>query len=168
MRALGLLALVLGWGATAQAAGDDVLDRKLAECREARDGECLLLLAAFDEAAVAFEQAAHWARAAHVRAQLGQVDRAYADALAFVKASSDLVARQAVASDTLALAELLAGDEAKVADFLRRYLRDFAPYAAPDSMLVAHARLGALLMAQSCPIRSFHGGCVEIHREERI
>lgn len=171
MRVIGFLGLFLGWQASlagATVAGDDVLESKLAECRDARDGDCLLQIAAFEEAAAAFEQTARWDRAAHVRAQLGHIDRAYTDELAFVKTSGAPTARQSAAADALALAGLLGDDKrAELVEFYRRYLRNFASYAARDSMLVAHARLGTLLMAQSCPIRVFHGGCVEIHREAR-
>jgi hypothetical protein len=171
MHAVGIVGLCLGWqitGAGLVTASDDVLEAKVAACKNARDGDCLLQVAAFDDAAAVFEATARWDRAASLRTQLGQLNRAYADALVFVKGSDDAAAKEAVAHEVLAQGGLIGDDqETGLADFYHRYLRDFAPYAAKDSILVAHARFGALLMAQSCPIRSFHGGCVDIHREAR-
>ena len=171
LHASRFVGLVLGWQATGiglAAAGDDVLESRMAECRDANDGDCFLRLSAFSEAVFAFEQTAHWDRAARLRAQLGQSERAYTDALAFVKASDDSAAKRTVADEVLAQGGLRGADgEAELIDFYRRYLRDFSPYASKDSVLVSHARLGALLMARSCPIHTFHGGCVVGHREKR-
>jgi hypothetical protein len=169
MHAIGVVGLVVGWAAEAATAAtdDDALAARMAECRGARDGDCLLALAAFDEAAGAFEQAGRWERATGLRQGLGDLDRAYADALASVKAETDDRITQSTAADALALAELLGSDDAARAGFYRRYLRDLGHWAAQDSRLVAHARLGAALMARSCSLRTFHGACVELHRERR-
>ena len=53
---LGICALVTGSG---QALGEDdkVLEERLADCARRNDGECFLQLAAFEEAAEAFEKA---------------------------------------------------------------------------------------------------------------
>jgi hypothetical protein len=52
-----VLALVLMAGTARGEQGEDrVLETRLAECTQAADGDCLMRLAAFEEAATAFEQ----------------------------------------------------------------------------------------------------------------
>jgi hypothetical protein len=60
-----------------------------------------------------------------------------------------------------------AGDDAKTVSFLQRYLRDFKDHAPIDLVLVAHAKLGVLLLRQSCPVATYHGACVETILEMR-
>lgn len=164
--------IVCAWSVVAQAQTDQdgVLEASIDACRARADARCLLRLAAFDEAASVLEASADGLPEAVVlRRELGQLDRAYSDALTFVRkahAAEDVEAVAVEAFDVLKGFEE-AGNEAKTVDLLRRYLIDFIGHLPPDIEIVAHAKLGALLTRQSCPVSTFHGACVEIVREMR-
>ena len=144
-------------------ADDSILESHLADCAAKQDGHCFLRMAAFEEAAAAFEASPTLLnKAAAIRAELGQVEKAYDDAVAFVRASHDARATAALAVEVLSLGESIATTE-----FYERYLKDFKDHAPADALIVAHAKLGSLYMKASCPIQSFHGGCVEVWQEPR-
>jgi hypothetical protein len=164
----GPLSVVLGWVLAAgisqgEEVADSVLEARLAECTQAADGVCLVRLAAFEEAATVFEQ--HDLLAAiRLRRELGQTEQAYADALEFLRRFPRDPRVGEVAQEALLVGGLFeaASDEAKAADHYEKYLRDFGKLGGWDGFVVAHTKLGALRMRESCPIRGYFGACVEI------
>ena len=91
-----------------------------------------------------------------------QHKKAYADALATVRASNNNRENARLSLEVLALGVTLA-----TPDFYERYLRDFKDHAPADAIVVAHAKLGGLYLRASCPLPAFHGGCVEFFQEAR-
>jgi hypothetical protein len=179
-----LVSLVLSSGAAyAQEDKDTVLEARLAECAQQQDGECFLRLAAFEEAASAFEKASRTVTeesdfvgesnllaAIRLRRELGQPDRAYADALEFMRRFDWPLDLTEVAGQVFLLGEILesAGETSKADDFYRAYLRKFGKQGGWDRFLVAHAKLGARRIQQSCPIAEYLGACVVFRQERRL
>ena len=159
-----VLGVVLAAG-MARGEEDTVLQARIEECAQNADGDCLERLAAFEEAATAFEQ--HDLLAAiRLRRELGQAELAYADALEFLHRFSHDPHVGEVAREALLVGGMFeaVSDEEKSANLYERYLRDFDKLGGWDGFVIAHAKLGALTMRASCSIPGYLGACVEITR----
>jgi hypothetical protein len=183
---LGVVVVVQVLSSGAAFAQEDkvsVLDAKLAECAQQQDGECFVLLAAFEEAATAFEKVSrtmaadsdlvdesNLLAAITLRRELGQPERAYADVLELLRRFESPWYLSNVAEQVFLLGEAFesAGAAPKADNIYRKYLRIFGKQGGWDRFLVAHARLGARLMQQSCPIAGYLGACVEFRLERRL
>ena len=57
------------------------------------------------------------------------------------------------------------GDNDAVVKSLRDYIHTWGEKGGAAKLVIAHAKLGALLWAQSCPVKTVDGSCVKITRE---
>ncbi|MBA3499249.1 MAG: tetratricopeptide repeat protein, partial [Deltaproteobacteria bacterium] len=60
------------------------------------------------------------------------------------------------------------GDGDAVVKHLREYVRQFGTKGGASRLVMAHAKIGQALWAQSCPVKQVDGSCVEIRRERAI
>lgn len=59
------------------------------------------------------------------------------------------------------------GDKDAVIKHLRDYIRSY-PKGGDDRLVIANAKIGAILWEQSCPVKQVDGSCVKIVRERAI
>ncbi|MBK9035922.1 MAG: tetratricopeptide repeat protein [Myxococcales bacterium] len=60
------------------------------------------------------------------------------------------------------------GDTAATLDHYRAYLRRYREAGGSAKVVIAHARIGQLLWAQSCPVAGVDGSCVKVTRERAV
>jgi len=60
------------------------------------------------------------------------------------------------------------GDGDAVIKHLRDYIRQYGGKGGNDRLVIAHAKIGQTLWAQSCPVKMVDGACVKIVRERAI
>jgi len=60
------------------------------------------------------------------------------------------------------------GDGEALVKHLRDYVRQFGAKGGADRLVIAHAKIGQTLWAQSCPVKQVDGSCVKIVRERAI
>ena len=169
----GCLVVLLGFPLYAQAV--DPLNARIAECGQARDGECLLTLAEFIAAADAFEvvareptghprASASLARAVRLRRELGQETLAMRDADDFRRRFPDHPRLADVASEVFQLGALYLdrGQPDQAIAHYQMFLREWGKVGGEDLPIVAHVRLAELLLDQSCPVAGVRGACVEL------
>jgi len=60
------------------------------------------------------------------------------------------------------------GDGDAVIKHLREYIRTYGGKGGDDRLVIAHAKIGQILWAQSCPVKQVDGSCVKIVRERAI
>jgi hypothetical protein len=151
------------------------LEARVAECVQARDGDCLLGLADFEAAAQAFEARARaggvyaataLSRAVRLRRELGHVSDVRALADEFRRLYLRHPRASEVTEDVFRLDEFVK-DPKGLVEHWKTYLRDWAALGGMDRTIVAHARLGRLLLDASCPVAGVRGACVEIKQEQR-
>jgi hypothetical protein len=168
------LALRLAPPARGQEVRDTILEQRIAECAREQDGACLVAIAAFDEAATAFEESSRrlgqgemaedaLLNAMRLHRELGQLDRSDRDARDFLGRfrGSARLAEAAQEALRAAMARDSPDDRAKAGECYEAFLRDFGSLGGWDLYLVAHEKLGELRMKQSCPISDYFGACVE-------
>ncbi|MGN6105872.1 MAG: tetratricopeptide repeat protein [Kofleriaceae bacterium] len=146
----------------------------------ARIGKAYGDIAFYDKAAEKLEQ--------YARAYAGEADayRAMSEAVFFQKGSGDdakAIAntrffveafggkRPAEAANAMyALTSVYEkrGDAAAVVRHLREYLHRFGDRGGADRRVIAHAKIGLALWAQSCPVKPVDGSCIQVVRERAI
>jgi tetratricopeptide (TPR) repeat protein len=60
------------------------------------------------------------------------------------------------------------GDNDALVRHLRDYVRTFGEKGGKDRLLIAYAKIGQALWAQSCPVKLVDGSCVRVSRERAI
>lgn len=152
----------------------DPLEARIAACEQAHDGDCLLQLAEFEAAAKAYQTRAHeggayaataLSQAVRLQRELGHASEARALADEFRRQFPGHPRISEVAEDVFRLGELV--DQPNLIAHWEMYLRDWAALGGVDRAIVAHARLGRLLLDASCPVAGVRGACVEIVHERR-
>ncbi len=60
------------------------------------------------------------------------------------------------------------GDKDAVIKHLREYIRTYGSKGGDDRLVIANAKIGAILWEQSCPVKQVDGSCVKVVRERAI
>lgn len=99
------------------------------------------------------------------RRSLGQHEEAIADTQYFIKTfGAKRVAEAADAYFSLTISYQALGDDAKVVEHLRDYLKRYAGKGSPSRAVVAYAKLGEALWKQSCEVAGVDGLCAKLVR----
>ena len=99
----------------------------------------------------------------------GHDDKAIDNTKFFVKTFGAKQPREAAnAHFSLAAVYEKQGDGDALVKHLRDYVRQFGAKGGADRLVIAHAKIGQTLWAQSCPVKQVDGSCVRIVRERAI
>ena len=104
------------------------------------------------------------------RKGIGQDDKAIAATNLFMKQYGTKKVKEAAnAMFSLTTVYEKQGDQDAVIKHLRNYIRQFpADKGGADRIVIAYAKIGQILMKQSCPVPLVEGSCVKITRERAI
>jgi tetratricopeptide (TPR) repeat protein len=99
----------------------------------------------------------------------GQDDKAIANTKYFVK-TFGAKKPQIAANAHFSIASIYEkqGDGDALVRHLREYIREHGKHGGADRLVMAHAKIGQTLWAQSCSVKTVNGACVRIERERAI
>lgn len=101
------------------------------------------------------------------RKGIGDDDKAIENTSYFIKKFSKKADDAANAYFSLTTIYEKRGDEDTVVSHLRSYIKKYAKQGT-DRLVVAYAKIGEILWAQSCKAKTVNGSCVKISRERAI
>jgi tetratricopeptide (TPR) repeat protein len=152
----------------------DPLDARVTECTRTMDGECPLALPDFEAAVDAFARFAHehrddpqapvaQGRAVKLRRELDQPERVLETALEFRQMFPTHPGLADVAEEVFLVGERYQqrGEAERAASHYELYLKQWSKVGGVDREVVAHVRLAALLLEESCPVTGVRGACIE-------
>ncbi len=103
------------------------------------------------------------------RKGIGQDDKAIDNTKFFIKTFGPKKPQEAAnAMFSLTSVYEKQDDKEAVIKHLKDYIRQFGTKGGSDRLVIAHAKIGQALWAQSCPVKAIDGSCVKIVRERAI